>query len=242
VISANPSQQRRLVDLQEIDTAIRQLEHRRANLPEQKALDENADTLTRVSQEYGSARDTVDRLASQQKRHEDEVAMLDARRKSEEGRMYSGTIVSPKELDALRSEISSVKSRKNDIEDALLDVMEQREDIESLVASLAERERELSAQVEVLTSARDAAAREIDAELDERRAERAKVAAEIPDEVVGYYDELRARKDGTAVAELRDKACTACRLQLTVIDIEELKADAATRIARCPHCGRILVP
>lgn len=242
MISANPTQQRRLVDLQQVDTAIRQLQHRRANLPEQKALDENADTLARVSAEYGTARDTMDRLAAQQKRYEDEIATLDARRKSEEGRMYSGTIVSPKELEALRNEISSLKARKNDLEDALLEVMEQREDLDSLVTSLADRQRELRAEVDDLTAARDAAAADIDAELASHQRERETIAADIPDDVVAYYEELRARMDGHGVAELRDRACTGCRLELTAADIEEVRADAARRIARCPNCGRILVP
>ena len=242
MISATPSQQRRLVDLQHVDTTIRQLQHRRANLPEQKALDENADTLSRVSGEYATARDTMDRLAAQQKRYEDEIASLDARRKSEEGRMYSGTIVSPKELEALRLELAQLRARKSDLEDALLEVMEQREDLESLVSSLAERQRELTEQQRELTAARDAAAADIDAELARHEAERKAIAADIPDDVLAYYEELRARMDGHGVAELRDRACTGCRLELTAVDIEEVRADAARRLARCPSCGRILVP
>src|SRR5690606_2221190 len=126
--------------------------------------------------EYATARDTMDRLAAQQKRYEDEIASLDARRKSEEGRMYSGTIVSPKELEALRLEIAQLRARKSDLEDALLEVMEQREDLESLVSSLAERQRELTEQQRELTAARDAAAADIDAELARHEAERKAIA------------------------------------------------------------------
>jgi len=143
-ISATPAQQRRLYDLQQVDTAIRQLEHRRANLPEQKALDSNAELLATIAGEYAESTERLDRLERQQRWHEGEISTVDTRRKTEEGRMYSGQITSERELEALRSELSSLRGRKSDLEDALLEILEQREELESLVASLKERHAELT--------------------------------------------------------------------------------------------------
>ncbi|HUH06497.1 MAG TPA: hypothetical protein VML96_01700 [Egibacteraceae bacterium] len=241
MIPASPEEQRRLVELQRVDTAIRQLAHRRSNLPEQQALDENADTLSRVSAELSSARERSERLASQQRRHEDEISAVDSRRKSEEGRMYSGLITSERELEALRSELGSLKARKNALEDALLEIMEQREELDSLVATLTQRQDELSGSVAALTSARDAAATDIDAELSAREAERRTVAADLPGDVVELYDELRARKQGVGVAELHGRTCMGCRLELTAIEMEETKEAVGSGLARCPQCGRIIV-
>lgn len=242
MIPATPAQQRRLLDLQHIDTTIRRLEHRRAHLPEQKAVDENVDTLRRVNAEYATGRDTLDRLELQQRRHENELAAVDSRRRSEEGRMYSGLITSEKELEALRSELSSLRARKGSLEDALLDVMGQREDLESLAATLQERHAELTGMVDELAAARDAAATDIDAELAEARARRQSLAADLPDEMLASYEELRARKDGVGVAELQGRTCMGCRLQLTAIELEELREDAQRGLARCAQCSRILVP
>lgn len=241
MIAATPAEQRRLLELQEVDTAMHQLQHRRANLPEQKALEENADTLSRVAVEFATSKEQVDRLALQQKRHEDEVAAVDARRKSEEGRMYSGLITSEKELEALRAEISSLKNRKRDLEDTLLEVMEQREELESMVSSLKERHAELTRAVDDLTAARDHAAADIDGELAVKEQERKRIAADLPPEVVAYYDELRARKGGLAVAELSGRSCTGCRLQLTQTELEGVRRDAQEGLARCEQCGRVLV-
>lgn len=242
MIAATPAEQRRLLDLQQVDTAIRQLEHRRAHLPEQKALDDNAELLEKIAGEYGTSREQLDRLARQQKSHEDEISRVDARRKGEEGRMYSGMITSQRELEALRSELSSLRGRKNDLEDALLEIMEQREDLESVVETLRERHRDLTGSVQELTEARDAAAEEIDTDLALRREERAKVAADLPPEVVAYYDELRVRKDGVGVAELRGGTCLGCRLALTAIELEDVQEQATEGLARCEQCGRIIVP
>ncbi len=242
MIEATPAEQRLLLALQGVDSAIDQLEFRRVNLPEQKALDENADTLAKVSMEYASAKDRLARLSEQQRKHEAEIATIDSRRKSEEGRMYSGLIRSEKELEALRHEIGSLRGRKSDLEEALLEIMEQVEDLESLVATLKERHVELTSAVDEMTQARDAAATDIDAELVERRSQRQASVEGIPAEVLAYYEDLRARKDGIGVAELQGRTCAGCRLELTQIELEDLRADAQHGLARCEQCGRILVP
>lgn len=241
MIAATPEEQRRLYALQSVDSTIAQLEFRRANLPEQKALDENADTLGKVSAEYAGAKERLARLSEQQRKHESEIATIDARRKSEEGRMYSGLIRSEKELEALRHEIGSLKGRKSDLEEALLEIMEQVEDLESLVETLKARHVELTDQVEEMTRARDAAASDIDAELDEQRAERKRSTEGIPAEVIEYYDDLRARKDGVAVAALQGRTCAGCRLELTQIELEDVRRDAEHGLAKCEQCGRILI-
>jgi uncharacterized protein len=242
MIAATPADQRRLLDLQRVDTAIRQLELRRANLPQQKALDENRARLNTLAGEYQSAREQLDRLVRQQKLHEDEIATVDAKRKTEEGRMYSGQITSERELEALRAELSSLRGRKNDLEDALLEIMEQREELEKRVATLKEEHGALTGSVGELTAARDTAAGDIDAELAARSEERKTVAADVPATVQDYYDDLRARKDGVGVAELRGRTCMGCRLELTETELEDVAADSLHALARCEQCGRILVP
>lgn len=242
MIKTSPDELRRLLDLQEIDTAIRQLQYRRANLPEQQALDANAETLEKVAAEYANARDEQQRLDARQRRLEQDVASVDARRKSEEGRMYSGLITSEREVGALRAELASLKSRKHDLEDELLEVMERREEVDSLVDTLKARHAELSGQMTSLTAARDEAASDIDAELVKRGDERDAVTADLPSDVLAYYEDLRGRKGGLAVAELRGRTCQGCRLELTPTELEHVHDAAQRGLAKCEQCGRILVP
>jgi uncharacterized protein len=156
--------------------------------------------------------------------------------------MYSGLITSEKELEALRHELSSLRNRKNDLEDALLELMEQCEDTDGLVASLKDRHAELTASVAELTTARDTAATDIDAELEQRRDERAAIAAELPPAVLSVYDGLVARKQGLGAAALQGRTCSGCRLELTAIELEELRETARDSLALCAQCGRVLVP
>lgn len=241
MIPATPAEQRSLLALQHVDTAIRQLEHRRANLPEQQALDENADTLKRVAAEYASAKDELEKQEFTQQRLEQEIATVDSRRKSEEGRMYGGMITSDRELEAIRNELGSLRGRKNDLEDDLLATMERVEDLTSLVATLEARHSELTGQVAELEQARDEAAKEIDAELAEQRAKRQHATEGLDDDLLAEYDAVRERKGGVGVAQLSKRTCTGCNLDLTVIEMEEVREVAQRGLPQCPQCDRLLV-
>lgn len=241
VITATRVQQRRLLDLQHVDTRIRQLRHRRANLPEQKALDDRADLLRRVTAELSSARDRLARLQLDQRRHERELETVEARYSSETQRKYSGAITSQKELEALDAELVALQARKSDLEDTLLEIMEQLEETESLISALEAREAELTEEVTAATAARNEAATAVEDELGKQNAEREAIATQLPAPVLKYYDEVRARKEGVAVAELQGRTCGGCLLELTANELQEVRDHAHRGLARCEQCGRILV-
>ena len=238
---ASPSEQRQLLRIQQIDSAIRRLQHRRANLPEQHELDERAVLLDKLNTDHLAARDELVSVDRRQRRLERDIGDVDSRRKSEEARMYSGVIASEREVEALRSELSTLKTRKRDLEDDLLEVMERQEELTATVKTLEARRDELRAEIAPLEQARDEAAADIDAELAEQTATRDALAAGLPDAVVVRYDRLRARKDGVAIAELRDNTCQGCHLQLSPGELEEGREMGELGLARCVQCGRLLV-
>jgi uncharacterized protein len=239
--TATAEQQRSLLALQEVDTAIRQFEHRRAHLPEQQELNEHEETLRKVAVELSTNEEDLGKTERLQTRLEGEISAVDARRKSEEGRMYSGQITSEKELSAIRNELGALKGRKADLEDQLLEMMERREELEGLVAELRDRREELTAKVAELSQARDVAATGIDAELQKRAAERTTRAAVLPPELLSLYDALRERKQGLAVVELQGRTCSGCRIELTAIELEDVRAQAQGGLPRCEQCERILL-
>jgi hypothetical protein len=241
VTKASPEEQRRLLELQATDTAIRLLRHRRDNLDEQQALDERVALLDRVTSDHMAASDELVAVDRQQKRLEMDVNTVESRRRAEEARMYSGVIASEREVEALRTELTALKTRKRDLEDELLEVMERQEELTSTVQTLEGRRGELQTEIAPLSQARDAAASDIDAELAARHAARAELAHQLPDDLVARYDQLRARKDGVAVVELRDGTCQGCFLELTPGELEEGREFGVHGLARCVQCGRLLV-
>ena len=241
MIRATRTEQQDLLELQQVDTTIRQLEHKRANLPEQQQLDDTTATLRKVKSDLVASQSELDTKEREQTRLEGDIAHTESRRKSEDARMYSGAITSDRELDAVRGEISSLKRRKSDLEDELLAVMERVEELTEAIDTLTSREGELQAQVTELSAARDTAAVDIDSELGQGNTKRADVAAKLPEQIIEFYEGMRERKGGLAVAALEGRSCTGCRLELTAVELEELKESADSGLTRCAQCDRILV-
>lgn len=238
---ASPTDQRRLLELQTTDTAIRQLRYRRENLDEQRALDGQNELLDRLNTDHMASRDELVALDRQQKRLENDINTVDSRRKAEEARMYSGVIASEREVQAIRSELTTLKRRKQNLEDELLEVMERQEELTSTVQTLETRRTEVQAQIPTLEQARDAAASDIDSELTVRHAAREDLAKQLPADLVRRYDELRSRKNGVAVVELHDGTCQGCFLELTPGELEEGRELGIHGLVRCAQCGRLLV-
>lgn len=241
VTKATREDQRHLLDLQAIDTAIRQLRYRRANLDEQRVLDERAGLLDKLLTDQLAASDELVTVDRQHKRLENDISIVDTRRKAEEARMYSGVIASEREAQALRSELSSLRTRKRDLEDELLEVMERQEELNSAVTTLDSRQKELRDEIAPLEQTRNAAASDIDGELTARQAARRELASSLPPELVRRYDELRARKEGLAVVELQSGTCQGCHLEVTAGELEEGMELGIMGLPRCVHCGRLLV-
>ena len=240
-MKATPQQQHDLLLLADTDEEIRLLRHKRANLEEQKVLEQHEETLVKVVDELVEATKTQDNLTAQSTRHEREIETVDARRKSSEANVYSGRITSEKELGALREEIRSLQHRKSDLEDSLLEIMEQLAESSSLVDELTARRGELKDQIADLENRRDHAATDIDAEIEKLEARRAEEASGIDDEVIAVYDGLRAKRKGRVVAKLEGKTCKGCYMELTAIELEDIKEAAANSLAYCQQCGSIVV-
>lgn len=242
-MKATPAQQQDLLALADTDEEIRRLEHKRAHLPEQQVLDSHVETRKLVTDELVDATQTQERLSAQSTRHEREIETVDAGRRNNESQIYAGTITNEKMLDAKRAEVQAMYRRKSDLEDSLLEIMEQLEEVTSLVEELTSRRSELEAQVSDLGRRRDEAAAGIDGELGVLRERRAGEAAGIEAPAMAAYDKLRAARPGRAVARLQGRMCTGCQLDLTAIELEEIKeAASGGELAFCQQCGSIIVP
>jgi predicted nucleic acid-binding Zn-ribbon protein len=232
---------KRLLDLQRVDSAIDRLQQRKANLPEQRALDDLAVQLTEIRAAHAGLKSQLDEIARDQSRLEGEVQMIDDKIKHESNRLYGGDITSPKELANIQAELDALRRRKNHLEDQDLEVMERREDVEKELASLDERLAELERASEEATAARDAAAVEIENDLKSNSETRAEILPILPSELLETYEELRPKKGGVAAAALEGNVCRGCGVSLSPMALDAIKRAEPGELARCENCRRILV-
>lgn len=228
-----------LLTLQAAEATIRRLERRLDELPEQAALDASLQELAAVQAQRDAHRVDLDLVEAEMRKLEGELSVLQQRREHEQRRMYGGEITNPRELQALRAELENVARRISRREDVLLDVMERREELVGTLDALERRQRELAAERERLTAARDEAAQELLAELAEARGRRDAEHARVPADLLSRYDAKRRRLGGVGVGALHDGVCSACHLELTPLEISELRAGSP--LGTCPQCQRLLV-
>jgi predicted nucleic acid-binding Zn-ribbon protein len=238
-VKADPDSQRRLLDLQAIDTSLAQLAHRRKTLPELAELERLARELSTLEDDRVRAQVGVDDLDRDIARMEKDVDQVRVRADKDRSRLDAGTGPA-KELEALQHELATLSRRQGELEDAELELMEQREQAQG---GLDEIEQRLSATrtVRAETEARrDAALSELDRDRDFKVAGRTPLVADLPAELVQLYERVR-ESTGLGAAMLRHGRCEGCRLELSGSERARVKAAAADEVIRCEECQRILV-
>ncbi len=241
VVKSDPAAQSALLDVQAQDSAIAQLTHRRRTLPELERIAE----LQRARAELDSSRveaatETSD-LEIEQRKAENEVETVKARKVRDEERLNSGVITNPKDLESLQHELGAIERRISTLEDAELEVMEQLEEAQQRLTKVTADIAAIDVEIQQHSDARDAAFAQIDNQLAAANADRGIVVPNVPADLLALYDKIRENKGGVGAAALRARACGGCRLEINGADLREFAAAADDEVLRCPECSRILV-
>lgn len=225
----------KLIALQNLDTSIRKLEKDQQAIPERRAeiereFDQRAFEIRALESRRDEAKHTRARLENevveQRGRAERAERNLMSSKKQDE---YTAAI---READAARKQISALETQ----------ILEQMETLEQADAALKERADEITS----LNSDREARLQAFDDEsgtIGERlaaaRKERDELFANLPKQMSGLYARIKARiRDGIAVAEARNRSCTACFMSLRPQVMAEIRR--GEEIITCDNCGRIL--
>lgn len=240
-MNAPPEAQLRLLDLQDLDTTLGRLAHRRRTLPELAEFARAEQRLAELRDARVGAETEDSDLARAQRKAEQDVDQVRARAARDRQRLDAGAVSSPRELESLQSELASLARRQDELEDAVLDVMERREAVAGRLDEVRAEQTVVEAEVRKLAEARDAAYAEIDAEAARATADRADVARELPGDLVALYERVRAASDGVGAARLYRGRCEGCHLQLNPADLGAVRAAAPDAVVRCEECRRILV-
>ncbi len=229
-----------LLGLQEHDTTIDQLVHRRRTLPARAELDGAMAELTKLEQQATEVDAVRHELLRAQQRLEDDIATISAKAAQHDKTLYSGTVSNPRELQAMQEEIESLKRRIGQLEDQELELMEQ---IEPLDADLARLGTERQALDDRAGSLRVAIAEDevaIDDNLATVRSERDGLVAQVEPDLLAEYDQLRTHAGGIAIARIVGGSCGGCHLSLSAVEVARLKRLPVDEIAHCEECGRLL--
>ncbi len=231
-----------LLLVQERDTTLDQLRHRREAMPERSELETRTAELlqTEVQRTAVSERQRV--VHAEERRIDDEAQAVGGRAEEMNKRLYSGTISSPRELQAMQADIDMLLRRRSDLEDEELEIMERREALDAELAKLEDAIRALQARVSALRSKISESEVEIDDETAREAAARADLAKPIAESLLRDYERRRARNRGAGAARLVGTTCQACHLTIPSTEAEQIRRGAGSEVSYCDNCAAILVP
>jgi predicted nucleic acid-binding Zn-ribbon protein len=240
-LKAPSADQKRLLDVQALDTKIAQLAHRRATLPEHAKLADVTLGLDALRDQLVVVQTEESDLDRELRKAEGDVDQVRARAERDQKRLDAGQVNSPKELESLQHEIATLGRRQGDLEEIVLEIMERLESAQSRHAELAAQQESATAESTDLTAARDTASAEIDAEVEGLTAQRATQVSGLDGGLVTLYEKIREQQGGVGAAELRQRRCGGCRLELNNVEIGRLRDAPEDDVLRCEECRRILV-
>lgn len=237
-MKAAPEQQKKLLELQEFDTALARLTRREEQLPQ-------IEQLANVQTEYASRREHVmnaqhalEDAQLEMKRLEDDLAVVKQRFHRDEEKLNQST--SGKEAEALEHELQTLNARSAQLEEQEFELVQT---IEEKQAALDEQLGELDA----LEGRRRALTAELEREreeiaqsrlaLDRKRAE---LCSLLAPELIELYEATRQRY-GIGAAMLRGKVSEGSNMALTDSDLAELRETAPDEVVFCRDSGCILV-
>ena len=238
--TAPAADQKRLLAVQDADLRAQQARHRRATLPVLSQLDELTGRVIDIGDERAARSSAVSDIRREVTKIEDDVATVRARAERDTARLSSGQ-GTPKDLQALSSELEALARRASDLEDVELEVLERLEVAEAELAAAETQHAEIAAQIAELEVTRDAGFAEIDRELAAIVDERAAAAEGLDAGLVALYEKLRDQHGGIGAATLVRGQCQGCHMTLNAGDLAAIVAAAPDQVVRCEECGRILV-
>jgi predicted nucleic acid-binding Zn-ribbon protein len=224
---------RQLYELQELDLEIesdeRALEQVNSQLGESQAV-------LRARAQLESEQQRFEELKHQQHTAEWEIDDITNKIAEAEESLFSGRIKNPKELASLQHEDEAFKTRRNQLEEKALGIIDQVEQAEAGLAEMQGRLKDLTADWQRQQKQLTGEKARLEAAIAELGQKREQLSGQIEPEAVELYQFLKRGK-GVAVARVEQGICRGCRISLPITDLQRARG---SNLVQCSSCGRIL--
>lgn len=238
--TAPAADQRRLLDLQALDTRAARLAHQRRSLPVLATLAELDGRAEDLHRSQVEARTIASDTRRELTKAESDVEQVRVRAARHQATLDSGQGLS-RELVALQGELAQLAERQSYLEEIELEVMERLEAAEARVADLDAQERSVATDVEHHTKVRDAELATIDTQATQVAAEREALAAQIDAELLDLYEYARRRTGGLGAVALRGHRTEGAQVDFSLSELAAIDAAAPEDVLLSEDHGYVLV-
>ena len=224
----------KLISLQELDLEIKGLVQCQHELPQ--TMRELEAQLAEMQARAAEKLQELEETKKQHRQLQQEMDMLDEGITRSRQRLME--IKDNIEYKAMLKEIAFKEDRKDQKETEILEISEQEDALTAELASLQEEINVRQANLEKLQAEVAAELAEQEAKINELQSQRRQIQKNIPAPLLKRYDFIREKRQGIAVAEVRQGVCQACHMNLPPQKFIELQMDQ--ELMTCPHCQRII--
>lgn len=239
-ITATPEQQRKLLDLQSLDSQLVRVRTQIDNIPHDEQLHslrqggaaavERAKTAQAQVAEHEAAAQEAERVVAETtKRRDGMQSRLDADQ------------VATRDVQAVTIEIAELTLRIAQLEDAQLEAIQTLEESQAKLeleqAQIAEAQQAVNVRITTLNEQ----GQQLSLQGKELTAERELLSEELPSDVVSEYELLRDQNQGIGAVELTAAGLSGAGLPIAPAELADIKNTPANELAYCPDTGAILV-
>jgi len=239
-MKASQDAQDQLLALQQIDSDIIQLEHRIKNLPLAAQLDTATQSLISSKNLLVAAETEKSDIKHELSRSEVDVEQVVSRIEKDEKRLAAGT-GSPKELEQIQHELSSLAKRRSELEEVELEIMVRIEGIDERIKSLVSEVSNWESEVSKLKAQLDSEINELNSAKTRDIEARTELAKSIDSDLLQLYEKIRIASDGVGAARLVGDKCEGCHLTMNSAEVTRIKSLPDDELVRCEECRRILI-
>ena len=224
---------KQLYELQETDIEIEQEERSLAQknrlLGDKKVLD---DTWKRLSEE----KQDLDALKRRHREAEADVDDILSKITEIEGQLYSGKITNPKELSNLQHEVTSMKTRSEELENNTLEIIDQVEEAEKKLTETTTDYQRLEEEWQLEQKQLSTDIANLKTSLADLKLKREQSSLQIDPPALVLYEKIRQQKK-QAVVKVEQGICRACRISLSASILQKARSGQPVQ---CGTCGRIV--
>ena len=224
----------KLIELQGIDTKLRDLNDLLGDLPSKvEVLNQQEESIKNSLNENKKRLKELEVLVH---KREVEIAQVDEKISKLKDQLF--LVTNNKQYDALMTEMDHFKEKKSTFESETIAFLEEKEQLADSIESMESELDDLSENLEKRRKKLKSAISESADEKLSLEKQRKESVDKIDVNIVSVYDRVMGARGGLAVVQVEGSGCGGCGAHIPPQTLTEVRAKSA--IHNCDMCGRFL--
>lgn len=192
-----------------------------------------------INEEFEDINNAYKELEHERKRLDDALGLQTDKIKDDKDKMFSGTITSSKDLENMQEEVKILTQKNDELENQILEIMDKIDEKKPSLDEITDKKEKVEKEIEEIKKEIRQDIKKLEDKIGVIKERREKVVSRIPEDTMNGFRKMKSKKGGIAIAYLKDNICSACNMEMSAVDRDEITE--TDKIYNCPVCGRMLI-